>query len=174
MGAIIDLIGIFVYFKSKLEHPRCSRVDNLRINNKKSMFHPPCSQYIYVIFSLYAPEIEDRGHIGFVLSVILSIYHYLWNFNLANNFWTVSARALIFHMNIPCDKTFPWVPLFPTLWPWSLTHFLKTITLLITFEQQWVLELLYFTWVFFVIRPFRGYHYFYTVILTLEFYPFFF
>ena len=30
----------------------------------------------------------------------------LWNFNLANNFWTVSARALIFYMSIPCDKTF--------------------------------------------------------------------
>ena len=28
-------------------------------------------------------------------------------------------------MNIPCDKTFHWVPLFFTLWPWpwSLTHF---------------------------------------------------
>ena len=24
----------------------------------------------------------------------------------------MSARDLIFHMNIPCDKTFPWVPLF--------------------------------------------------------------
>ena len=30
------------------------------------------------------------------------------NFNLANNLWTVSARALIFHMSIPCDKIFPW------------------------------------------------------------------
>ena len=62
-------------------------------------------------------------------------------FNLANNFWSVSARALIFHMSIPCDKTFQWVPIFFTLWPWpwSLTHFLKTLTLLITFEQ-WVLE----------------------------------
>ena len=84
-------------------------------------------------------------------------------FNLANNFWTVSARALIFHMSIPCDKTFPLVPLFLTLWPWpwSLTHFLKTLTLLITFEQ-WVPELWYFTWVILVIRPFRGYHYFFT------------
>ena len=83
------------------------------------------------------------------------------NFNLANIFWILSARALIFRMSIPCDKTFQWVPLFFTLWPWpwSLTHFLKTLTLLITFEQ-WVLELWYFTWVFLVIRPFRGYHYF--------------
>ena len=77
-------------------------------------------------------------------------YHYFWprdlelgvlpifkkNFNLSNNVWTVSARALIFHMSIPCNKTFPWVPLFFTLWPWpwSLTHSLKSLTLLITFD----------------------------------------
>ena len=35
----------------------------------------------------------------------------------------------------------------------------ETLTLLITFEQC-VLELWYFTWVFLVTRPFRGYHYF--------------
>ena len=64
------------------------------------------------------------------------VCHSLCNFNFANNFWTVGARALIFHMSNPCDKTFSWVPLFFTLWPWpwSLTHFLKTLTLLITFE----------------------------------------
>ena len=72
-------------------------------------------------------------------------------------------------MNIPCDKTFPWVPLFFTLWPRSLTHFL---TLLITFEQR-VLELWYFTWVFLVIRPFPGFIIFDTVTLTLDFDPFF-
>ena len=33
-------------------------------------------------------------------------------FNLAYDFWTVSARALIFHMNIPRDKTFPWATIF--------------------------------------------------------------
>ena len=40
--------------------------------------------------------------------------HSFENFNLAYNFWTVSARALIFHMRsrIACDKTFLWVPLF--------------------------------------------------------------
>ena len=36
--------------------------------------------------------------------------------------------------------------------------FSETLTLLITFEQ-WMLELWYFTWVFLVIRPVRGYHY---------------
>ena len=43
------------------------------------------------------------------------------------------------------DKTFLWVPLFFTLWPWpwSLTHFLKACH-----KKQWVLELWYFTWIF--------------------------
>ena len=86
----------------------------------------------------------------------------------------MSARALIFHMNIPSDKNVPWVPSFFTLWlwTWSLFHFLKTLTLLITLKQC-VLELWYFTWIFPVIRPFRGYHYFDPVTLTLEFDPFF-
>ena len=42
-----------------------------------------------------------EGHIVFILSFCPP----LWNCNLANNFWTVSARAFVFHMNIPCDKT---------------------------------------------------------------------
>ena len=36
------------------------------------------------------------------------------NFNLAYNSWTTIGRAFIFHMCIPCDKTFPWVPKFLT------------------------------------------------------------
>ena len=109
------------------------------------------------------------GHIVFVLSVILHVCHSaflsfslpLWSFYLANNIWTVTARALIFHMSFPCDETFPSVTLFFTLWawPWSYTHFLKTLTLLILFEQR-VLEFLCFTWVFLVTRPVSRYHYF--------------
>ena len=81
----------------------------------------------------YAPEIEDRGVYCFYSvghSVILSLsFCPLWNFNLANKFWTVNARTLIFHMNIPCYKTFPWVPLFLILWPWPwiLTHFKRKL-----------------------------------------------
>ena len=98
----------------------------------------------------------------------LGVWPFFKNFNLSNNFWTVSARTLIFHMSISCDKTFLWLPLFFTLWPWpwSLIHFLKTLTLLITFEQ-WLLDLWYFTWVFLVIRPFLGYHYFWPSDLDL-------
>ena len=36
------------------------------------------------------------------------------NFNLAHNSWTTIGKAFIFHMCIPCDKTFPWVPKFLT------------------------------------------------------------
>ena len=52
--------------------------------------------------------------------------------------------------------------------------FFKLLTLLTTFEQR-VLEFRYFTLIFFVTRPFRGYFrgYFDTVTLTLEYGPFF-
>ena len=83
----------------------------------------------------------------------------------------MSARALKIHMGIPCDMIFPWLSLFFTLWPWpwSMTHFLETLTWLTTFEQ-WVLELWYVTWVFLVIRPFWRFHYF--LPCDLDFDPF--
>ena len=93
--------------------------------------------------SIFMPP---RSKIGILLLSFLSVCHSAWNFNLAYNFWTVNARALIFHLSIPCDsipcdRTFPWIQLFFTLWPF----FLKTLTLLITFEQG-VLELWYSLW----------------------------
>ena len=88
------------------------------------------------------------------------------NFNLAYNFWTVSAKALIFHMSISCDFFTQWP------WPWSLAYFFKTLTLLITFEL-WVLELWYFTWVFLVIKPIRWYHNFWPCDLDLRLWIFF-
>ena len=114
-----------------------------------------------------------RGyHFLFPVTLTLEFNPFLENFNLANNFLTMSARALIFHRCIPCDKTFHWLPLFFTLWPWpwSLIHFLKTLTLLVTFEQ-WVLELWFLPWVFLVIRPFWGYHYFWPCDLDLGVWP---
>ena len=66
----------------------------------------------------YAPGIEDQGVYCLCPvchSVFLSLRNSVQNFNLANNFSTVSARAVIFHMSIPCNKTFPWVRTFVTL-----------------------------------------------------------
>ena len=123
----------------------------------------------------------ELWYFTWVFLVMRPLFFTLWpwpwsltNFCLANNFWTVSAGALIFNMSIPCDETFLWMPLFLSLWPWpwSLTHFLKTLTLLIT-SEQWVLELWYFKWVFFVMRPFRGYHYFLPCDLDLGVWPIF-
>ena len=50
--------------------------------------------------------------IFYPVTLTLEFDPFLENFNLANDFWTVSARALKFHMSIPCDKTFLWIPLF--------------------------------------------------------------
>ena len=63
------------------------------------------------------------------------------------------------------------------IYPVTLTlefdPFLKILTLVITFEK-WGLELRYLTWIFPVVRPFLGYHYFfYPVTLTLKFNPLF-
>ena len=44
----------------------------------------------------------------------------------------------------------------------ELNPFLKTLTLLITFEQ-WMLEVWYLIWVFLVIRNSCGYHHFFTL-----------
>ena len=51
------------------------------------------------------------------------------------NYWTVSTRALIFHMSISSDNIFPWVPTFFTLWPWpwSLAYFQSKIRPLFLF-----------------------------------------
>ena len=63
-------------------------------------------------------------------------------FNLAYIFWTGIARALIFHMIIPCDKTFSWFDYFLPcdldlgIWP----ILLKTLTLLfIDISQEYSL-----------------------------------
>ena len=49
------------------------------------------------------------------LSLEFDLFLFLKNLNLANIFLTDCARALIFHMSILCDNTFPWVPVVLTL-----------------------------------------------------------
>jgi hypothetical protein len=101
----------------------------------------------------YAPVSKDRGHIVFGLSICLSVCK---NLNIGYIFWMASDRAFIFHMCVPYNKTFLLVPKCLTLWPWSLTHFSKTLTLAISFEWQ-VMGLSYFICVFLTTRPFYWY-----------------
>ena len=89
-------------------------------------------QGLFIGQKFYALEIEDWG---ILFLSCLSFCPPLWTFNLANKFWTGSVGALIFHMSIPCDKTFQRVLLF---WPCDLgvwPFFKKTLTLPITFKQ---------------------------------------
>ena len=131
-------------------------------------------------FGFLCPRDRRSGSIlflsclSFCYSGILSFCPPLWNFNIAYNFWTVCARALIFHISfhviIPFRGYHYFLPCDLDLGVWPI--FLKTLTLLITFEQ-WELELWYFTWVFLVIRPFSGYHYFLPCDLDLGVWPIF-
>jgi hypothetical protein len=123
------------------------------------------------LFAFYAPEIEDWGAYFFCpvchsVTVILSLSS-AKNLNLGYNFRIVSARALIFYMSIPCDKTFPCVP---------KNFYLVTLTLVleVLFNFDYIFWLVgtrvwYCTWLFLVTRPFRGYKKYDLVTFTFVF-----
>ena len=67
--------------------------------------------------------------------VTLTLYFVILfeNFKFVENFWTVQARILLFHLSILFDKTFCFDP-----WPLPYLEFeliLKGLTFLITFEK---------------------------------------
>ena len=66
-----------------------------------------------IIHFFYAPRLKIGG------ILFLSCVSFSNSVKFANNLWTLSARALIFNMSIPCDKTFPCEPYF--FYPVSLT-----------------------------------------------------
>jgi hypothetical protein len=66
----------------------------------------------------------------------LKFYPIFKNFNIGRMFWMASDEAFIFHTCVPYDKNFLLVPNCLTLWPWSLTHVSKTLTLAISVEWQ--------------------------------------
>ena len=84
----------------------------------------------------YATKIEDGG--GYRLPSCRSFWNSVLNFNFANNFWRVGARALILHLIISGDNSFlhNHIRTFFILWPCpsSLAYFSKTLTLIITFQ----------------------------------------
>ena len=92
---------------------------------------------------------------------------YFWKkLNLRHAFLTKRDWAFIFHVCIPCGKTFLSVPKNLTLWPWPWLYLLlKKITLALTFEQKEI-RLSYYAWIFLVARLFCLYQNFYPVILS--------
>ena len=72
----------------------------------------------FVVMLIFMPQImlpRSKYFCPVCHSVIQSFRKFVWNFNLANNFSTVKARALIFHLSVSSAKTFPWVPSILTL-----------------------------------------------------------
>ena len=56
---------------------------------------------------------EDLSHGTIIFDLVTLTLKFdllLKNFNLGHNFLTRSDRALIFHLCIPCDKTFHMLP----------------------------------------------------------------
>ena len=73
------------------------------------------------------PLLRKRGDIKSHSSVCQSVCHK--NFNLGNNFCTITGRALIFGMCVLCNKTFPMVPcrdLDGDLWPTLRSNLLQS------------------------------------------------
>ena len=53
----------------------------------------------------------ERSMAYSVCNAFLSVFLFVCkkNFNMNHNFWIVSDRAFIYHMYIPCEKTFSMV-----------------------------------------------------------------
>ena len=131
---------------------------------------------MWIMVSLFnAPEIEieDWGHIVFVLSVIMLFCPPLWNFNLANNFWTVSARALIFQINsLWQNLSVGTIIFYPVPLTLEFDPFFENFYLTNNFWAASARALV-FKWVFFVTRLFHGYHNFVPRDLDLGVWPIF-
>ena len=87
-----------------------------------------------IIWNCCPPLLRKRGDIKSHSSVCPSVCHK--NLNLSHNFWTIRGRAFIFHVYIPYDEAFPFIPTFFTVWPWPwpLTYISENLTYAVTFE----------------------------------------
>jgi hypothetical protein len=92
----------------------------------------------------------------YLLTLMFDIH--IENFNHAHILWLVCTNILIFHIGVCCDKMisvgtnrFDFVYL-------TFMFDLLTENLILAISFEWyVLGFWYFTWVFVVTRPFRGY-----------------
>jgi hypothetical protein len=75
---------------------------------------------------------------------------------------------LIFYMNIPCDKTFPWLPRFCYLTLTLVIDPLLTSLSIARYFECHIIGLLYFPWPFLVLRLSCGYYHFWHYDLGLQ------
>jgi hypothetical protein len=74
-----------------------------------------------------------RGCQDFDLLTLTYVFDLLIEkFNLGYIFSMVGSTVLIFHMSVPCNKTFPWMQTNLTFWPWCLTYLLKSLSMVIS------------------------------------------
>ena len=102
--------------------------DNRSLNNFPSegcQFNNQWPQLLIIIVPRFR---ESTGTLNLIrLSVRPSVRHK--NFNLGNNFCTITGRALILGMRVLCDKTFQRLPchdLDDDLWPTSRSNLLPS------------------------------------------------
>lgn len=110
-----------------------------------------------------------HGYQHFWSSCDLDFDLFLEIFYLADNFWPVNARAMIFDMSISNENPFPLLPTFLSLWPWrcSLTYFLENFNFANDFlTLRVIFFIFYINTVFHLIRSLCGYLTFWLLHLT--------
>ena len=90
-------------------------------------------------------DLSMGTNIFYLLTLTLKFDLLLKNFNLGNSFLIRIGRAFIFHMCIPCSKTFNAVPWFLKWWPWPwrLTYLIENWPGLWLLNQRGYLLLLF-------------------------------
>jgi hypothetical protein len=125
-----------------------------------------------LVFHIGIPWDKTFPWMGTLFGLLVLILVFGWllkTLTLVISFESWVLQFLVFHTSISCDKIFIWIP---NIWPrdfdlgvWTTYEFL----ILVTYFQWCGLEVLYFTWMLFVTRPFRGINLFNIVALTLVF-----
>ena len=68
--------------------------------------------HITHVYSLWQ-DLSNHTIIFDLVTLTLKFDLFFKNFKLGRNFWTSRDRAFIFHMYIPCDKTFHFIIVWP-------------------------------------------------------------
>jgi hypothetical protein len=80
--------------------------------------------FIFHMFSLLQ-YLSIGTIIFYLLALTLKFDLHFKSCNIGNIFWMVSDGDFVFHMHVPCDKTFILVPLILTSWPCNIRQIHK-------------------------------------------------